>query len=330
MNLRIGSAVLFAVLVGISTAHAEEPTPRVPEADEAFAQGMALVRSAHWAEALVAFERANELQPHAVTTHNIGACERAMGHYTRAHRAFARALAQNDAAGGTALRPDRLLETKAFLAEMDRLLVRLRLDVTPSGSRVTVDGRPLDRVRVEADEYMAGVRPPGLGDESPHGAFVVLLDPGVHLLVFSRPGFEDALVHRTLAAGQSLSQRIELTEMPAQIHVSSNRPGAIVRVGGRDVGPTPVDVRRPAGSYLVTVERDGFERYEARINVRAGQEADLHATLVERSPTIFQRWWFWTGAAVVVTGAAVATYALTRGDRPEVGGGTIGWGAVVP
>lgn len=40
-----------------------------------------------------------------------------------------------------------------------------------------------------------------------------------------------------------------------------------------------------------------------------------------------QRWWFWTG--VVVAGAAITTYALTRPDpeRPAVNGGGLG-GAV--
>ncbi|WP_394829693.1 PEGA domain-containing protein [Pendulispora albinea] len=304
------------------------------EARAEFMRGTALVTEARWAEALAAFERAAALRPHPITTHNIGACERAMGRYTRAYRTFARALEENRLTDEKALPASLATEAKGYLAEIDRLLVRLTLDVTPAGARVTVDGRPLEaatNARGEL-EYVGGIRPPGTGDLIPQGAFVVVLDPGVHVLTFARPGFEDAIVHRTLSPGKSIAQKIELTELPASIHVSSNRPGAIVRVSGMDVGPTPVDVLRPAGDYAVVVRKEGFQPYEARLRLRAGQETDLRVSLVEdKRSSIFERWWFWTAAGVLVTGAVVGIVAATYpGPREPVGTGTLGWGTNVP
>ena len=340
MNLPIRNtrlALAFLLLAGATTPvraqSSETPEQRGEEARAAFAKGTALVQEAQWAEALASFERASGLRPHPITTYNIAACERAMGRYTRAYRTFARALDENRAAQDKALPASLASEAKGYLAEIDRLLVRLTLEVTPAGSRVTVDGRPLDAATNERNEleYVGGIRSPAPGDPIPQGAFVVVLDPGVHVLTFARPGFEDAVVHRTLSPGKALSQRIELTELPASIHVSSNRAGAIVRVAGMDVGPAPVDVLRPAGSYAVMVQKDGFEPYEARVSLRAGQQTDLRATLVEKKTTIFERWWFWTGAAVLVSGAVVGTYAATHSSRADpVGTGTLDWGAVVP
>ncbi|WP_394850024.1 PEGA domain-containing protein [Pendulispora brunnea] len=319
--------VVVFLLLSSSFAFAQSKTA---EADAAFAQGKALVNQAQWAGALAAFERARELSPHPIATFNIGACERAMGRYTRAFRTFASALDENAAAGGNALPRDLVSDAKGFLGELDRLLVRLTLEVTPEGSRVTVDGRPLEK-NAKSPEYAAGIRPPGLGDPSPRGPFVVLLDPGMHVITFARPGFEDAVVRQNFSPGNSVSRRIELTQLPAQIHISSSQPRAIVRVDGMDVGPAPVDVLRPAGSHKVVVKHPGFEPYEARVNLRAGEQTDLRASLVESNPSIFSRWWFWTGAAILVTGAVVGTYAITRPDNREpVGGGSLGWGVVVP
>ncbi|WP_394839276.1 PEGA domain-containing protein [Pendulispora rubella] len=323
------AVVAFLLVQSSSLAFAQSKGPET-EADAAFMQGATLVQKSQWAEALAAFERAYELRPHAVTTYNVAACERAMGRYTRAFRTFARALDENAAAGGKALPPVLASDAKGYLGELDRLLVRLSLVVTPEGSRVTVDGRPLEAIPKGA-EYVAGIRPPGVGDPSPRGPFVVLLDPGMHVLTFARPGFEDVVLRRSFPPGNAVAQRIELTQLPAQIHISSTQPRAIVRVDGTDVGPAPVDVLRPAGSYKVVVKYPGFEPYEARVNLRAGEQTDLRASLVESSPSIFSRWWFWTGAAILVTGAVVGTYAIVRPDNREpVGGGSLGWGVVGP
>ncbi len=303
------------------------------DARTAFTRGTELVQNAQWAEALAAFERASELRPHPITTYNIAACERAMGRYTRAYRTFSRALKENDATGATALPESLATEARGYLGELDRILVRLTLEVTPEGSQVTVDGRPLDATSApdRGVESMAGIRPPGPGDPSPLGAFVVVLAPGVHVLTFARPGFEDAVVHRTFAPGRTLSQRIELAQLPASLRISSNRSGSIVRVAGTDVGPAPVEVLRPPGSYTVSVQKEGFVPYEARVRLRPGEQMDLHATLVEHSTAITGRWWFWTGAAILVGGAIAGTYALTRGShRDSVPDGSLGWGAVVP
>src|SRR5262245_56196099 len=106
-------------------ARSGEPASDAPEALAAFVEGTQLVRQARWAQALGAFERAAKIKAHAVTTYNIGACERAMGRYTRARKSFVDALKQNDASGGRQL-PDSLAsQTRGYLAEIDGLLAHV-------------------------------------------------------------------------------------------------------------------------------------------------------------------------------------------------------------
>jgi hypothetical protein len=73
--------------------------PNVAQARDAFLLGADLAKGAQWAEALAAFERSASLHPHALTTYDIGVCERALGHYTRARDRFAAALVETGVAG---------------------------------------------------------------------------------------------------------------------------------------------------------------------------------------------------------------------------------------
>jgi hypothetical protein len=318
------AALLLAHILP-SPARAADDT----EARAAFKEGTALVEKAQWAEALAAFERAAAARRHAVTTYNIAACERAMGRYTRARRAFAQALAENDASGAKELPASLAVEAKGAIDQIDALVVRVSLGVAPLEAKVVVDGRPLEK---DGERLVAGIRAPGPGEALPKSPSVVVLDPGAHVLTFQREGFADAIMNRTFAPGKSDTMDVKLELLPATLKVSSNRPSAIVAVNGVDVGPVPVDVLRPAGTYKVLVRDDGFVPYEGSLTVKPGQASSLKADLAPEKPSIFSRWWFWTAAGVVVAGAATTTYLLTRPEpkRAPVNGGTLGWQVSVP
>jgi hypothetical protein len=302
--------------------------PKILRARELYRAGVERVKLAQWAEALSAFEQSAALRPHATTTFNIAACERALGRYTRARAGFERALGQS---GGSeaALAPSLVSEARAFVAEIDRLIARVSVTITPGGAAIAVDGRPL-RAAGSAGGVpvlVAGLEAPGPGRMPPAARFRLLLDPGAHVITLSRKGYTDAVVNRSFAPGSSGELALALSELPATLRVSSNVRGAIVVVDGADMGPAPVDVLRPAGSYGVSVSKRGYETYEARVSVNAGEESRLRATLIEERTPITKRWWFWTGAVVVVAGGALATYALTRPEPepPPYDSGSTGW-----
>src|SRR5258706_9800914 len=90
----IGSAALGSAALGSAApAFAQETTTPASAAGEQsdperarqlYKDGLELVRNAQWAEALAAFEASHELRPHPLTLYNIGACQRALGRYSRA------------------------------------------------------------------------------------------------------------------------------------------------------------------------------------------------------------------------------------------------------
>jgi hypothetical protein len=314
------------------TKASEPEAPDVVRAREQFANGAALVRTAQWAEALAAFEQSSRLRPHPITTYNIGACQRSLGRYTVAQAMLERALAEET--GGAKLPESLRAEAKTYLGEIERLLVHVKLSVRPSDAAVAVDGRPLQTVdRADGSKALvAGLRAAGRGETLPATSVEVVLDPGTHLLTLSRKGFSDQLANRTFAPGTSSVLTLNLDKLPATLRVSSNEERSVVHVDRIDVGYAPIEIQRPAGPYLIAVEKPGFSSYETRVKMNPGEEADIKATLT-RTP-ITQKWWFWSGVGIVVTGAVVATYVATRSgpapERPPLDGGGLGWTLKVP
>ena len=74
------------------------------------------------------------------------------------------------------------------------------------------------------------------------------------------------------------------------------------------------DVRPPVVEYyLEAVDENGIA-----VNARGDAYAPLRVVVPEeRAPSILTRWWFWTGAAVVVAGVAVGSYFLFRDTTQE-------------
>ncbi|HLK39305.1 MAG TPA: PEGA domain-containing protein [Polyangiaceae bacterium] len=310
------------IVLGPASGRADEgdagvtSDPGLGAARDAFVLGANLARGAQWADALAAFERSAALHPNGLTTYNVGVCERALGHYTRARDLFAAAL-RADGPGGSELPASVSEDARAYLGEIDAALARLAVRIDPPDARIAVDGRPL-RVETGAAGRLAaiaGVREPGRGEPPPARDFDLLLDPGTHVLTLSRAGFTDILLNRTFAPGARLPLGLELDRLPATLHVAANVGPTVVTVNGADVGSTPADVSRPAGSYHVVVKKEGFVSYEAQVAVKAGEELDLRATMVE-DRALTKKWWFWAGVAAVVVGGAAATYALTRPAPP--------------
>jgi hypothetical protein len=284
------------------------------QAREEFVRGADFVKKAQWAEALAAFERSAKLRPHPVTTYNIGACQRALGRYALSRKTLRAALAEHEAGHGAQLPESVLTELKGYLEQIDGLLASADVTLDPPTASIAVDGRPLEAEPGVSVVMVAGIRAPGPGEAPPTARFRLVLDPGAHVITLSRKGYADAVVNRTFLPRASITLPLVLDRLPATLHIGSNREGAVVAVNGLDVGVAPVDVSRPAGTYHVVVRRDDFVTYETQVAVKAGEESSLRATLEPRVTPLTKKWWFWTIAGVVVTSAAVTTYALTRPD----------------
>jgi hypothetical protein len=175
----------------------------VAEARAAFQQATALARQGRWVDALHAFERSAALHPHAITTYDMGYCERVLGHWTRARKMLLLALKEHEARGGTELPLDLVAATQAFLGEADRQITRVRVSIATDGGALGVDGRPLEVAGAGAHGpvLVGGTRAMGPAEVPPAPRFEVELDPGEHAFVLVSRGRPDVVVTETLAPG---------------------------------------------------------------------------------------------------------------------------------
>jgi hypothetical protein len=321
-------ARLFLLLALLLPARVyADPRDSVAEARQRFQEGAELVKRAQWAEALAAFEASAKLRPHAITTYNVAACERALGRYTRARKLFLATLAMSEREGG-ALPESLRTEVTGLVAELDRLLVRLDVELRPAEAAFGVDGRPLERAGEEDGRpvLVADTLEPAAAEPPPSGRFVLVLDPGQHLLTLSRKGFADTIVNRRFTPGTRAPLVLEIDRLPATLHIAATVPGAVVAVNDLDVGVAPVELSRPAGSYRLMVRRRGYAPYQTQIVVNAGEEASLRANLQPLRPSVVKKWWFWTAAGALVTGVALGAYFGARAAQaPTIDGGGLGW-----
>jgi hypothetical protein len=328
-NRKAAVALTAAIFVTAPAFAADVDTNQQARAE--FLTATDHVKSARWGEALAAFERSAALRPHALTTYNIGACERALGRYTRARATLKKALAADEASGKRELPKSFGEDAARWIAEIDSLLVVASVTLVPADATLFVDGAPLRRER-DVNALVAGLP---TGEESvnaPGGSFTMQIDPGDHIFALSRAGFASGVVTKSLVAGSKPALKLDIQRLPATIRVSANQPGAVVSIDDLDTGVAPVEVSRPGGTYRVLVRKSGFLPYSTTVRVNPGEQPSLQATLAEETKPLYRKFWFWSVATVVVAGVAVGTYFLTRPEpeRPAPNGGGLGWVVSVP
>lgn len=178
-----------------------EPSPASTAADDerfeaaraAFDEGTELAGKERWREAREAFEKSHALRRHPLVAYNIGFCERSLGRYTRARYRLREALAL-ESAGAGGLGESKHEAAEHLLEEVDQHLVRVLTKVSPAGSLVKVDGRPL--VLEAGSVAVAGVAELGAAERAPEGVFTLLVDPGPHVIVVSYPNRAPVVVER--------------------------------------------------------------------------------------------------------------------------------------
>ena len=194
-------------------------------------------------------------------------------------------------------------EMKAKVGGLDRLFAELRarvgtleLSSNVNGARVLLRNNVLGTTPLPATRLEAGAAP----------------------LDLELDGF--FAVHREIVvpAGGRLALELSLhaRSSSALLTIRTSPGGAQIRVDGRTQGTsTPsIELALPAGTHRITAEREGYEEASVPIVLRAGTSRDLSIKL-ERSVAVTSRWWFWTGAGLLVAGGVTLAIASMT-ERP--------------
>jgi TonB family protein len=158
--------------------------------------------------------------------------------------------------GGAALLVAGAVVTRVQMLGNDRARgaaasATLRIETTPPGATVWLDGLVVGRSPLELRNLRAGPR---------------------HLRILE-DGYAPAEVGLELGEGTTdLPLRFAMSPTAARLTVRSEPDGATVRVDGRTIGTTPLDqALLGPGRHEVRVERQGFRAQTRRIEAGAGQ-----------------------------------------------------------
>ena len=179
-----GTKAILLVVAVISATHAAHAGDKPSLADTLFQEGRRAADRGDFAVACTKFEASQAADPAPGTLLNLADCEESRGQLTRAWHDFltlADALPDADERKAVALERARRLERA-----MPKL--RIRLAMTASPARVFRDG-------VE-------ISGPSLGVALP-------VDPGMHVVVVSEPGFRDRTYSVPIARGDEKDLEVD-------------------------------------------------------------------------------------------------------------------------
>lgn len=333
---RVVACVLQACIVGApfpAWAQANDDAQAKHETAsfrEVFARGVQLQRQQEWGRALIAFREAlvgATGRNTAAIRFNIAVCERALGHFLAARRELL--LLEKEADN---LDPERVAEARASLSELEQLIARVEVTLDPPSASLSIDGGPLLPDVDGADRYLAGLsRDSAQVASLNRRTFVVLLDPGAHIFRANRPGHAEAVVMRSYREQESARLELLLGLLPATVAVSSEPTGAIVRVDGREVGVTPLELQRSAGSYKLEIERAHYNLHRQKLSLEPGERVDVNAPLSRYVQPLVRQWWLWTAVGAVVVGGVATAFAIrAQQQKPPYDGGSADWVARAP
>jgi tetratricopeptide (TPR) repeat protein len=188
------SAWLVACVLALGSVARAQPRPwaaGVSDADqsratEQFEDGNKLLEQGLFGDALALYTQAIARWDHPAIRYNIAVAQINLQRPIEAYRELERALRF----GAEALEPDVYTQALAYQRLLSTQIVHLAIDCADAGTHVTLDGKDI------------GVPCPG--------STVLLILPGGHRLVASKPGSLPLTIDLAPAGGESPRERIDL------------------------------------------------------------------------------------------------------------------------
>jgi hypothetical protein len=160
----------------------------------------------------------------------------------------------------------------------------------------------------------------------------IQLSVGEHRVKVSKRGFTQHLEVVRIKRRQTVTVEADLLALSGVLRVEASTPEARVFLDDDYVGDAPIEYEADPGEHVVRVSELGYHDFTETVEVIAGEEVSVTATLErlppEEDPTIaepprerrwFEQWWVWTivGAVVVATAVAVPVALTQQGDVCE-------------
>lgn len=292
--VKVAALLLGLTLAGAPGVARADDQLHDPLARELKAAGDQAMGSLRYDEALTDYERATAIESHPILLFNRARALQALHRYAEALEHFEE------------FRRQASPELLARAGELDQLIERLRQQVSTLTVVCNVAG---------ATVLVRGVK---VGTTPLSGP--LRLNAGtaaVSLVADGQKPYEHEVV---LPGGgaERLEVRLEARKAPGRVVVRSPIAGALVYIDGNALGVVPAEAALPAGRHRVRLEHPDYRRVETTLEIVDGERKVMNLEL-ERRPGLLQKWWFWTGCAVIVAGGAAVVVAVTTERSPDRG-----------
>ncbi len=286
--------VLALVLALDSPAHAQQVAPTPTASQLSKRRGDDLLEAKRFVEALAAYDEAYAADPNPALLYNRGRALQFLARYPEALASIRRF--SQDASPELRARVPGLAE---LVADLESRVASLTIVCEVFGARILLGGREL------------GVCP-----------FAAPVAVGAGLQSFEALAEGYLPFHRELtlpgAGAMTVVVALASRDTSALLVVKSKVAASRVQVDGQVVGLVPAETGLLAGEHTVQVDHEGFDPARTRIVLKAGERKELVLDPVPR-PTVFARWWFWTGLAVVAAGVTTTAIVLSTESAAPAG-----------
>jgi outer membrane receptor protein involved in Fe transport len=144
------------------------------------------------------------------------------------------------------------------------------LVLRPVLGRLRIEGTRGARVRVDDPESLPRCVIPCVLD----------LQPGRHTFHLSLDGRRDAEATAEVAERGDVTVRSELEPLTGTLVVTTDEPGALIQVDGREKGFSPVILTLPVGEHEMRISLRGFVPIVRRVTVTTDRRARVDAALI--------------------------------------------------
>jgi hypothetical protein len=288
------SLLLLAMACAAGSAHAGESAPAAAQrAAELKKKGDVAMDSLRYEDAIAAYTEALSINPDPALLYNRGRVYQARSEYPEALADVERF--DREASADLRSRVPKLAE---LLAELRGKVATLSISCNVSDARVLVRDRPV------------GVTPI---------AQHLKVNAGPGVLEVIKDGYLPFRQEMNLPGGTEIVTNVVLVSQAkgGVLAVRASAAGTVF-VDGRPIGSAPVETTLDAGSHSILVRSSEYEDAQTTAVVVAGERKEVTVSL-EKRPSIFGRWWFWTAAGVVVAGGAAVAVALLSEKSPPDG-----------
>ena len=284
----ITAAALFAVTSAPAPALAQKSAISAKDkarAAELKKEGDAAMTTLRYDEAIAAYTKAYEITGDPALLYNRGRALQGLGN-------FPEALGQLEAFKSKAS-PSLLAKVPALdslIEEVRAKIATVTFTSNAKGARILVRSKAVGKTPLSGP---------------------LKLNAGSALVEVEAEGYLPFRKTIDLPGGGDLTidAKLKLKSNMGVLTIRSPVAGARVFIDGKAAGNVPVELRVPAGTHKIVVDRDGYNAAETTAVVAAGDRKQITIAL-EQSGSIAKKWWFWTGIGVVVLGGAAVTTLL--------------------